>query len=95
LGYPPFSRMVRLEYRHSDPFQAEQAARDMAGYLQAWISAGARRATEIIGPAPCFFARLGGIYRWQIVLRGPDPLTLLQNRGIRDWHIEVDPVSLL
>ena len=29
--------------------------------------------TDFIGPVPCFFAKVGGWYRWQIVVRGPDP----------------------
>jgi primosomal protein N' (replication factor Y) (superfamily II helicase) len=95
LEYPPFGRLVRLEYRHPDPARAEKAAQDLAGTLRAWMVAEDRRATEMIGPAPCFFARTGGIYRWQIILRGPDPVSLLRNREIRDWSIEVDPVSLL
>jgi primosomal protein N' (replication factor Y) len=95
LGYPPFARLVRLEYRHLNAQQAEQAAQKMAEQLQAWLEAEQRHATEMIGPAPCFFGRLSGLYRWQIVLRGPDPASLLRGRSLRDWHIEVDPPSLL
>jgi len=101
LGYPPFGRVVRLEYRHADPVQAEAAALSLAAQIQGWISTEGRRATEIVGPVPCFFARLGGLYRWQIVLRGPDPASLLRSRlsgndrPLHDWRVEVDPVSLL
>jgi primosomal protein N' (replication factor Y) len=93
--------VVRLEYRHADPVQAETAALSLAAQIQGWISTEGRRATEIIGPVPCFFARLGGLYRWQIVLRGPDPASLLRSRlsgndrPLHDWRVEVDPVSLL
>ena len=31
---------------------------------------------QVIGPAPCFFNRMNGLYRWQIVLRGTDPAGL-------------------
>jgi primosomal protein N' (replication factor Y) (superfamily II helicase) len=95
LGYPPFGKLVRLEYRHSDLLQAEKTAQSLAENLKALIQAEDRRATEIIGPVPCFFARVDTIFRWQIILRGPDPVSLLRNSEIRDWHIEVDPVSLL
>ncbi|MGE5224093.1 MAG: primosomal protein N', partial [Omnitrophica WOR_2 bacterium] len=95
LGYPPFSKLVRLEYRHSKPDQAEAEAMDLAAQIRGWIASGDYRATSIIGPAPCFFTRLGGLYRWQIILRGPDPVSLLAGRFLGDWHIEVDPVSLL
>jgi primosomal protein N' (replication factor Y) len=95
LGYPPFARLVRLEYRHADPEQAERSAREMAAQIRAWLVAGDRRETQMIGPVPCFFARLGGLYRWQIVLRGPDPASLLRDRPLGDWRVEPNPTNLL
>jgi primosomal protein N' (replication factor Y) len=95
LGYPPFNHLVRLEYRHTHLEQAEGSAKKLAGQLHQWIRAEGRSATEVIGPAPCFFSRLAGLYRWQIVLRGPDPATLLRSRNLNDWRVEVDPPSLL
>ncbi len=95
LGYPPFSRMVRLEYRHDDAAKAEEVAEKMAQQIRVWLRQEGRVATEVIGPVPCFFTRLRGQYRWQIVLRGPDPASLLRGRTFGDWRIEVDPPSLL
>jgi primosomal protein N' (replication factor Y) len=95
LGYPPFMRLVRLEYRHTDGERAELQAQKMAALIRQWISAEKRTATELSGPAPAFFARIGGLHRWQIVLRGPDPLSLLAGRNLVDWRVEVDPPSLL
>jgi primosomal protein N' (replication factor Y) len=95
LGYPPFARLVRLEYRHIDASQAEAAARRLADQIKFWLAVEERRATELIGPAPCFFSRMAGQHRWQIVLRGTDPASLLKNKPLGDWRIEVDPVSLL
>jgi primosomal protein N' (replication factor Y) len=94
LRYPPFTRLVRLEYRHHDPQAAEEAALALAGTLQRWIDEEDRPVT-MIGPVPCFFTRLYGRYRWQIILRGPDPTELLRDRQPPDWIIEVDPPSLL
>ena len=95
LGNPPFNHLVRLEYRHTDPQQAEGAARNLAARLRKWLAAEARRATTMIGPAPCFYARLEGKYRWQIILQGPDPASLLQGRPLSEWRIVVDPPTLL
>jgi primosomal protein N' (replication factor Y) len=94
LRYPPFTRLVRLEYRHQDPHIAEEAALSLAEKLQGWIAEGGQP-VSLIGPVPCFFTRLQGRYRWQIILRGPDPKELLRNRQPADWIIEVDPPSLL
>jgi primosomal protein N' (replication factor Y) len=94
LRYPPFTRLVRLEYRHHDPRKAEESAQQMAGVLRGWIR-GEGSSIDMIGPVPCFFSRLYGRYRWHIILRGPDPIRMLRNRQLPDWIVEVDPPSLL
>jgi primosomal protein N' (replication factor Y) len=95
LHYPPFSRLVRLEYRHRDSERAEATAEALAGQIRTWLVEEDHRETELVGPTPCFFSRLGGVYRWQLVLRGPDPASLLRGRHLGDWRIEVNPPSLL
>lgn len=95
LGYPPFAELVRLEYRHTDPERAERVGNELAVKIQKWLSEESRRSTRLIGPVPCFFDRLGGLYRWQIVLSGPDPASLLRGRTLNDWKIEVNPPNLL
>jgi primosomal protein N' (replication factor Y) len=95
LGYPPFSRLVRLEIRDLQSPKAEAEAQAMAEKLANWIKSEDRRETSLIGPAPCFFSRQNGLYRWQVILRGPDPAGLLQGRALGDWRVEVDPLSLL
>jgi primosomal protein N' (replication factor Y) (superfamily II helicase) len=95
LGYPPFSQLVRLEYRDHDSIKAEKTAQVFAEKIRHWIEAEKRTATEIIGPAPCFFTRQDGAFRWQIILRGPDPTAILRGQNMSDWQVEVNPVSLL
>jgi primosomal protein N' len=51
---------------------------------------------DLIGTAPCFFARQRGEWRWQVVVRAADPLTLLAGVAFgRGWRVDVDPVDLL
>ncbi len=95
MGYPPFSRLLRLEFRHREAEEAERRAAALAGQLKSWLEAENRRETRLIGPAPAFFSRLNGLYRWQIVLYGPDPAAFLRGRLPAGWRVEVDPVSLL
>jgi primosomal protein N' (replication factor Y) (superfamily II helicase) len=99
LGNPPFSRLVRLEYRHHHPTIAEQETRKAAARLQPLLASERWKLTGMVGPVPSFFAKVGGMYRWQIILRGPDPVRLLQEQPIgvwfKDWRVEVDPISLL
>lgn len=95
IGYPPFSQLVRLEYRHSDPTQAKKAAEDLSRQIQKWLHSEGRKNTHLIGPVPPFYQRLKGYYRWQLILRGPDPRSLLRGRQLRDWRIEINPPNLL
>lgn len=95
MGYPPFARLVRLETRNNDATRAEADAHELARQIQTWINQGNYRSTTLIGPAPCFFGRQNNLYRWQIILRGPNPVEILRNRPLGDWRIEINPTSLL
>ena len=91
LGYPPFSRLVRLEYRDQDQTLAGKEAKRVSEKLLA--VSGQRSA--VIGPVPCFFAKVNSEYRWQIILRGTNPQELLRGLRLDGWRVEVDPISLL
>jgi primosomal protein N' (replication factor Y) len=95
LGYPPFSRLIRLEFRGDDEAHVAASADRLTQKIRGWIQAGGHQSTDIIGPVPCFFNRVSGYYRWQLILRGPDPARVLRDRPIGDCRVEVDPPSLL
>ncbi len=95
LGYPPYARLVRLEYRHANPPKAEEESQKTAIRLRDRIESEKRHQTELVGPVPSFFSKVDGIHRWQIIVRGPDPVSLLRDIKLRDWRVEVDPISLL
>jgi primosomal protein N' (replication factor Y) len=95
LGYPPYSKLARLEFRHADAAKAREESEKTAGRLKVRLEAEGRRQTELIGPAPCFFEKENGEFRWQIVLRGPDPVSFLRDLKLIGWHIEIDPINLL
>jgi len=94
LAYPPFQKLARLVYRHGSAAQAEREAGRMAATLQARARE-LELSTDLIGPAPCFFERTRGLYRWHIILRGSDPAALLPDTLREGWGIDIDPVSLL
>jgi primosomal protein N' (replication factor Y) len=95
MSYPPFNRLVRLEYRHLNAEAAESEAQKMAGLLEHWLVEGKYTSTEMIGPAPCYFQRANSLYRWQILLKGPNPAQILLEKNLADWRIEVDPLNVL
>ncbi len=95
LGYPPFRRVMRMVYRHPDNGRAEAEANVVARQLLARIKDERIAATDLAGPAPCFFGKIAGEYRWQIVVRGPDPAALARGKVFKGWYIDVDPMSTL
>jgi primosomal protein N' (replication factor Y) len=94
-AYPPFSRLVRLEYRHTDEKRALAEAETLAEIFREEMQAAGMHASSVIGPHPCFIPRLYGRYRYQLVLRGPNPAALLPTLPLRGWTVEIDPPNLL
>lgn len=96
LGYPPFRRLVRLVIQAAQPHVAQQEANDAAALLRARLDRHHMTESRLIGPAPCFFSRIDRQYRWQVLLRSPNPLLALQDMPIKpNWSLDVDPVDLL
>jgi primosomal protein N' (replication factor Y) (superfamily II helicase) len=94
--YPPFSRLAKLVYYHTKNDRAQAEANRLAGELHTEIANRKLQGLDLIGPAPCFFTQQRGAYRWQIVVRGDDPTTLLRCVSIPiGWRVDVDPVDLL
>ncbi len=95
-GYPPYSRLVRLLYAHSSEKRAQEEAARLSRALTTVIAQRGLPALDLIGPAPAFFHRVRGQYRYQIVVRGPEPHALLENFALpKGWRVDVDPVSVL
>jgi len=98
LNYPPFSRLARLIYWDKNERKARAAATAMAEVLRhrAATLGLPPAVTTILGPVPAFFGRVRGYYRWQVLVRTPDPPAFL--RGIDTpfgWRLDIDPASVL
>ncbi len=94
LKYPPFARLVQFTTQDLSSRTAEARARSLVLQLETTIGH-TQLAAEMIGPVPCFFERVGGEYRWQIVVRLTDPLAIVPNPLPEGWSVDIDPVSLL
>ena len=97
-GYPPAGRLARLVFWHKKLETVQSRCAEMAGALRARIGDAALPGEkfDIIGPVPAFFARHRNFYRWQILVRGPDPARLLRGLDIPfGWRVDVDPTSVL
>ncbi|MCL6643578.1 MAG: primosomal protein N' [Dehalococcoidia bacterium] len=95
-GYPPFSRIARLVYRHHDETAGLEEASRVARELRVLRDAAGRAEPEILGPTRPFIPRVRGEVRWQILLRGRAPGTLIGQVRLGDrWQVDIDPASLL
>ena len=91
---PPFGRLVKLTIGLEDAEAAERGAEKLAEQLR--VRAAERGTdTTVIGPAPAFLRRRAGKWRWNVVLRGSDPVALLDGGPDAPWSVDVDPESLL
>lgn len=95
-GYPPYMRLAKLTCEDSKETRAEARARDLSSALRRALARAGLPTTYLLGPAPPFFARLRGRYRWQILLRHPEPPAFLTRVTIpAGWHVDIDPVDVL
>ncbi len=94
FGSPPFGRLIKLTVALSKRDAALAAATEMVRRLR-------ERSTEleahvaVLGPVPAYIARRGGRWRFHVVLRGPDPASVLGGDPGAPWSVDVDPESLL
>ena len=94
-GGPPFGRLIRLLYAHTNRASCERAARRLAASLRGRQEESGISDIDVLGPTPAYPSRLRGHYRWHVVLRGSDPRSLLDEVTVPSgWTIDVDPVSL-
>ncbi|MBV9281472.1 MAG: primosomal protein N' [Chloroflexi bacterium] len=99
--YPPLARLVRFVYAHDDAAQCRRSAENLRSILEGGIARERLAGVEIIGPAPCFMARVKGRYFWQVIVRaaaGPEggrDIHRLLDYVPPGWTIDVDPVDLL
>lgn len=110
IGFPPFSRLLRLVFRSADRQKAENASSSAAGILTDLIEEMHLQSqygfpVEILGPAECPLSMIGANYRMQLLLRSSS-ITAMQQlvahfvNGYKTpsgiyMEIDVDPLNLL
>jgi len=100
LGFPPFSRLIRLVFRGRERERVQSTA---ASYAEA-IAAGLKQG-EVLGPAECPLSIISGNHRYQLIARSRsfahlhDAVSRVANGRHPDHgvyvELDVDPVSLL
>jgi primosomal protein N' (replication factor Y) len=102
-GYPPFGRLVRFLYASASEAACGRESAALAARLLALIAARRLEGWGLVGPAPAFFQRARGRWRWHLILRVPgDQADARSLNGFLDglgslygWTVDVDPVQVL
>lgn len=98
LSYPPFSRLIKLTFRHPNREVASREARTLAGKLKmAVVQLKLSDKIKITDSAPGYTEKERGLYTYNIVVKsltGQTPREILKFVHSR-WLIDVDPRSLL
>ncbi|UCG82500.1 MAG: primosomal protein N' [Dehalococcoidia bacterium] len=95
-GDPPFSRLARLVYTHTNAMICRKEAERVYDLLEQGKDFSGLPDIALFGPTPAFTQRIRGRFRWQIVVRSRDPLRLLSQLNLpQGWSIDIDPVNLL
>jgi len=100
--YPPYSKIIRLIKHDINNSSCERDAFSLFKLLKSQQSEWGLHDTDILGPTPAFPSRIKGHYRWQILLRGNRPESLLDTIEFRelphsmkiskDWSVDVNPL---
>jgi primosomal protein N' (replication factor Y) len=102
-GYPPFGRLVRFIYGSGSPATAEREAAALGDRLTTLIERMGLEGWGVIGPAPAFFQRVRGRWRWHLLLRLPATPQATRALGgffsslgpLYGWSLDVDPAHVL
>jgi primosomal protein N' (replication factor Y) len=94
-AYPPFTRLARLVYSHTNADYGLQQAERMVRALRTDVSQRGLPGVEVVGPAPPHVPKWHGRFRWQITVRSPDPAELLREVTLPEgWVLDIDPASI-
>lgn len=102
-GYPPFTRIIHLVFRHRQAFRAEEAANIVAQGLQKHFE------KYLSGPAEPVVNRIRNLYLWELLIKLPKDAALIHrckteilqqmqivqtNKNYRGVtiHADIDPV---
>ncbi len=95
-GNPPFNRLARLLYIHTNAEKCRQEAERIYHLLEEERDSQGLTNTALIGPAPTFTQRVRGRFRYQIIVRSPDPHILIRQVNFpQGWVLDIDPVTLI
>jgi primosomal protein N' (replication factor Y) (superfamily II helicase) len=94
--YPPFSRLARFVFRHADEAICAREGEALSRAVALAAQHAGLDDLDIMGPTPCFAAKMRDLYQWQLIIRSGDLDAVLRHIRVPPaWTIDVDPVSML
>jgi primosomal protein N' (replication factor Y) len=95
LHNPPFSRLARLTFTHVNEIRCRQEVERIKKLILDERDQRGVADISLIGPAPAFIQRSRGRFRWQIIIRSPNPAVIISKIVFpRGWILDIDPVGL-
>jgi primosomal protein N' (replication factor Y) len=95
-GYPPFGRLVRFVYTSGNEERCKAESKELARRINLLIEQREQPDEGLIGPAPAFFERVRGRYRWHMLVRSQQPHAFLDALGPTfNWSVDIDPINVL
>ncbi|HOP29341.1 MAG TPA: primosomal protein N' [Spirochaetota bacterium] len=103
LDYPPFSRLARIVFRGKEESEVSAAASGLGSSIDDIIVSEKMQVAKL-GPAQAPFARIGGNYRYHLILKGRrlEELQQLIRKSMEIYRsksvyaeIDIDPVDML
>ncbi len=90
--FPPYTYLLKLQCSYKTERGAINASKRLSDSIKQQFPS-----TTVLGPTPAFYERLGGAYRWQIVVKSKERAILVKiaNSLPQNWQYDLDPASLL
>jgi len=108
MGYPPFTRLIKLLFQSNDETAAKQSALAFVQAFQQRYPGGTStplgtppKTNTVIGPAPALIACFRGTYRFVVLIKALDlegVRQFLREQGLHlrtDVAIDIDPITIM
>lgn len=95
LRYPPFTRLARILFHNLNEDLCQIQAEKVQSLIAHRIEEENLGASSVGGALPCYFSREGGYFRYQVILRSPDPASVLKGLPLNNCRVQIDPIDLL
>lgn len=91
LGYPPFRYLLKAIFSHKNPEEAVRQSQALYDTLKQ------NPAIRVLGPAPAFHERAGGVFHWHVIVKSARRSTLVEIAQSlpATWKTDLDPINLL